>query len=398
MSSLRAARAALASQSGLRPVPAATPAVPVLVIVLLLAGLSLSCNNSNSVNRTGPDHNAYVTLPSTGQVALLHVAGTTGVITLATLTPQVLGATPTGLALHPSKKFLYAVNSFGNSISIFNIATDGTLTPNGALVPAGSSPNAAVIDPSGKYLLVTNSVFDGVVSVFSIDSSSGALSPVGTPVPANAYPTGILFTHSGKFVYVTNPGEGAVSIFSFSNADGSLQQLPTSPVPSDAGALGLAVDAGDNFLYVANPSASNPLVSTVGNISGFNIDPGSGALTPMLGSPFYPTAGSTQGPTAITVDPSGRFVYAVTMGSSDSIWCFAITPTNGQLVAATNSPFSLAAGGVFALIDPIGNYFYIGGQTGIEGYTYNPATGAPTAIVGSPFSTSAGPGGMVLSE
>jgi 6-phosphogluconolactonase (cycloisomerase 2 family) len=156
----------------------------------------------------------------------------------------------------------------------------------------------------------------------------------------------------------------------------------------------------ERFLYVANPSASNPppFSSTIGNISGFNIDSFTGALTPILGSPFTSTVGS--GPRAVTVDPSGKFVYAVTTGSSFSIWCFTITPTNGQLVAITNSPFSLTAGGLFALIDPSGNYLYIGSQdaSGIAGYTYDPSTGVPTAIAGSPFSTVAAPGKMVFSE
>jgi 6-phosphogluconolactonase len=383
-----------------------------VVIILLLAGLSLSCGSSSSVSLKGPDHNAYVTLPKNGSVALLHIDGATGVITMGAQTPQVVGTTPTGLALLPSKKFLYAVNSRSNSISIFNVALDGVLTLSGTPIPVGGSgPDAAVIDPSGSYLLVTNN-FTNDISVFSIDPGSGALSPVGSPVPANSDPSEILFTHSGKFVYVTNPSIGMVSGFSFcppqlasepqcSAANGVLSPVKNSPVSSGAGAFGLAVDGSDSFLYVANPSASNPppYATTVGNISGFNIDPNTGALTTtILGSPF--TAANGAGPTAITVDPSGRFVYAVTTGSSFSIWCFAIDPTNGQLVAATNSPFSLAAGGLFALIDPSGNYFYIGSQAGngIVGYTYNASTGLPTAIAGSPFSTGVSPGKMVLSE
>ncbi|MGA2980346.1 MAG: beta-propeller fold lactonase family protein [Terriglobales bacterium] len=394
MSFQRAARAALTGQTGLCRILAAMAVV--IVIVPLLAGLFLSCGSSSSVSPNGPDHNAYLTLPTYGSVALLHIDGATGVITLGAETPQVVGTTPTGLALLPSKKFLYAVNSLANSISIFNVALDGTLTLSGPPMPTGgSSPNAAVIDPLGKYLLVTNNLTDNV-SVFSIDPGSGALSQIGSPVPANSNPAQILITHSGKFVYVSNPGIGAVTVFSFSN--GVLSQLENSPAPSGSGAFGLAVDASDRFLYVANQSASNPspYLSTIGNVSGFNIDPGTGALTPILGSPF--TAANGTGPTAVTVDPSGRFVYAVTTGSSYSIWCFTIDPTNGQLAAVTNSPFSLAAGGLFVLIDPTGNYFYIGSQNGIEGYTYNPATGVPTAIAGSPFSTGVEPGGMVLSE
>jgi len=392
MSFLRAACAALAGQSCLPRILVA------VVVVAVLAGLSLSCGNS-SHGTSGSNHNAYVTLPARGSVLLLHINGATGAITLGAETPQVENTSPTGIALLPSKKFLYAVNSssFADSISIFNVASDGTLALSGTPTPAGNGPNDAVIDPSGKYLLVTNS-FGNNVSVYSIDASSGALSEVaGSPFPANSNPSEILITPSGKFVYVTNPGIGRVTAFSFLN--GVLTQLPTSPVFSGAGAFGLAVDGSERFLYVANPSASNPppFSSTTGNISGFNIEP-SGALTPILGSPFTSTNGS--GPRAVTVDPSGRFVYAVTPGSSFSVWCFTITPTNGQLVAVTNSPFSLSAGGLFALIDPSGNYFYIGSQdsTGIAGDTYDPSTGTPTAIAGSPFSTLAAPGKMALSE
>ena len=229
-----------------------------------------------------------------------------------------------------------------------------------------------------------------------IDPSTGALSPVGSPVPANTNPTEILFTHSGKFVYVTNPEIGMVTGFSFPPSmlqnrsvptNGVLSLVPGTPVSSGqgGGALGLAVDGSDQFLYVTNPSATNPPPnqSTIGNISGFNIDPTSGALTPILGSPFTSTVGGA-GPTTITIDPTGRLVYAVTPGSIFSVWCFEITPTNGQLVAVTNSPFSVAAGGQFALFDPSGHFFYIGSAIGIEAYTYNPSTGALTPILVPP--------------
>src|SRR5882762_1123529 len=286
MSFLRAARAALAGQSCLLRI------LWSVVAIAVLAGLSLSCGSS-SHSKSGPNHNAYVTLPSRGSVLLLHVNGSNGAITLGAETPRVQDTTPTGIALLPSKKFLYAVNSFANTISIFNVASDGTLTLSGTPTPAGgSSPNAAVIDPSGKYLLVTNNLTNDV-SVFSIDAGTGALSPFGSAVPANTNPAEILITPSGKFVYVTNPGLGWITAFSFSN--GVLTKVPGSPFSSltggGGGAFGLAVDGSERFLYVANPSASNPppLRSTIGNISGFQIDPGTGVLTSILGSPFTVT-------------------------------------------------------------------------------------------------------------
>ncbi|HMD18440.1 MAG TPA: beta-propeller fold lactonase family protein [Terriglobales bacterium] len=395
MSFLRAARAALAGQSCLPRILAA------VVVIVILAGLSLSCGSSSNAITSPRNHSAYITLPANGSVLLVSITGATGAIQVGGQTPKQQGLSPTGLALSPSEKFLYVVNSFANTISIFNVNSDGTLSLSGAPIPAGFTPNAAAIDPSGQYLLVTNSFFQdaqGSISVFSIDSSSGALTPVGSQVLANANPTSILFTHSGKFVYVTNPTIGAVTGFSFAN--GVLSLLPgQEPMPSGSGAAALAVDGGDQFLYVANPSASNlpPYATTVGNISGFNIDHDTGALSPMAGSPFTSSTGAS-GPTAIALAPTGNFVYGATAGSSSSIWCFSITPNTGQLVAASGSPFSLASGGLFALFDPRGNYFYIGTQTGIAGYTYNPNTGAPTAVLGSPFAIGAEPGKMVFTQ
>jgi 6-phosphogluconolactonase (cycloisomerase 2 family) len=404
MSFLRAACAARAGQSGLPRILVAL----LVVIVVVSAGLSLSCGNS-SFKGTAPDQNAYVTLPALGSVLLLHITGATGAITQVAQTPPTENTSPTGLALLPSKKFLYAINSRADTISIFNVASDGTLTLSGTPGPAGgSSPSAAVIDPTGNFLLVTNNFTDNV-SVFFIKPDSGALTQVtGSPFPANTGPAEILITPSGKFVYVTNPRIGMITAFTFSSSDGTLTQLANSPFSSlpggGGGAFGLAVDGSEQFLYVTNPSASNdpPNAATIGNISAFSIAPSTasipGVLTPILGSPF--TAANGVGPSAIAVDPGGKFVYATTTGSTSSIWCFAITPTTGQLVAAKNSPFSLSAGGLFALFDPTGNYFYIGTQVGngIAGYTYNPSTGTPTAIAGSPFSTGTAPGKMVLSR
>ena len=112
MSFLRAARAALAGLNCLPRIPVA------YVAVVVLAGLSLSCGSS-SHGTSGHNHNAYVTLPARGSVLLLHINGATGAITLGAETPQVQNTSPTGIALLPSKKFLYAVNSSSFADSIF---------------------------------------------------------------------------------------------------------------------------------------------------------------------------------------------------------------------------------------------------------------------------------------
>jgi 6-phosphogluconolactonase len=351
-------------------------------VAVLVAGLSISCGNSSS--SSSASHNAYVTLPA-GSVRLLHINNSTGAITVGAQTPPVQGATPTGLALSSSKKFLFVANSGANTISVFNVASDGTLTLSGNPTPAGSGPRGMALDPSGQFLLVTNSVSNNV-SVFSVDSGTGALTAVGTPVPANNGPTEILITPSGKFVYVTNPSIGFITAFTF--AGGVLTPVPGPPIGSGLGVSAIAVESGEHFLYAANTTANT--------ISGFAIDSVSGALTVVPGSPFSSTAGT--GPSALALDTLNKFLYVATAGSTASIWAFTFDSTTGTLTPVTNSPFNLSAGGLFLVMEPSGSFFYIGNQSGtsIAAYQYDSDTGAPTAVTGSPFSTGSVPGKMVI--
>ncbi|MFZ3342805.1 MAG: beta-propeller fold lactonase family protein [Terriglobales bacterium] len=327
----------------------------------------------------------------------MQINSLTGAITTAAATPEVVGTSPNGLAL--LNKFLYVANSQANTISLFNIAGDGTLSQNTTPTPAGGSgPHGAVVDPSGKYLLVTNT-FTNNISVFSIDSGSGALTPVaGSPFYANNGPGEILIAPSGDLVYVTNSGVGTVTGFTFSTSTGVLTSVG-APYYSGAGASGIAVDNTGTHLYVANTSAINNPPTSVGNISGFNINQTQGAsygtLSPITGSPFTAFAGS--GPSALVRSSNGNFLFATTPGGSYSVWAFTIVQPSGMLTPTINSPFSVASGGLFALIDNTGSFFYIGSPTGIQGYTYDQNTGQPTVITGSPYSTNGtSPGKMVV--
>ncbi len=365
-----------------------SPYVPLTIALAALILLALAASCGGGTNHPAiATHNAYITLPQQGSVRLLHINDSTGVITADASTPPVNGLSPTGLALHPSKKFLYTANSAANSISLFNIAADGTLTATGSPTPTGSGPREIVIDPAGQFLLVTNTLSDNI-SVYSIDSGTGALTEVsGSPFFANIGPTAMLMTPSGSFVYVTNP-IGYVSGFSFSA--GVLAPVPGSPFAAGAGVSALTVDANGKFVYTANTAANT--------VSGFAIQP-SGALQALQGSPY--TSANGTGPSAIAVDPANTIVYVTTPGSTFSIWAFSIDPTTGVLTTVTGSPFNLlSGGGLFLLMEPRGNFFYVANQstTAIAGFQYNSTSGTnhtPVAITGSPFSTGT-PGQMVI--
>ena len=100
--------------------------------------------------------------------------------------------------------------------------------------------------------------------------------------------------------------------------------MPGSPFPAGGNPLSLAVGAGGKFLYSANPDATNP------SISGFSIDPTTGALSPLSGSPF-PLPVSHY----IATDQTGAYLY-VTSGAN--IVGYAIDATTGALTALPGFP------------------------------------------------------------
>jgi 6-phosphogluconolactonase (cycloisomerase 2 family) len=368
--------------------------------VLLLAAQFTSCSGNGRLPATGTGSTAYMTVPDQGSIMILHIDGVTGAIAIQGTTPGYVGLSPRGLALSPSNQFLYVANAESNNVYTFKIAGDGTLSLVTTTTDGGSTPWQVLVDPSGKYLLVTNIGQTSNVSVFAIDSSTGALTQVpGSPFYANESPTDIAMPPAGNLVYVSNGSSqnGTVTAFTFDSSTGALTEVAGSPFYSGAGASALAVDNSGEFLYVANSSATNSNPNVTGNISAFNINPTTGVLTPVSGSPFAPPIGS--GPQTLVAVPNSQLLFATTPGSSYSIWCFTINSLTGQLTTVDNSPFSQTAGGSFAVVDTNGSYFFIGSaqSKGIAAYTYDSNTGQPTAVLDSPFSTQGQiPGQMVI--
>ncbi len=77
-----------------------------------------------------------------------------------------------------------------------------------------------------------------------------------------------------------------------------------------------------------------------------------------------------------------EFVY--TGGSA--VNGFAVNPTTGGLTAVPGSPFAAPAVNALA-ISPAGNFLFAGNTGGIVAATINPSTGTLTSVPGSPFSS-----------
>ena len=80
--------------------------------------------------------------------------------------------------ISPDGKFLYASNRFHDSIVVYKIAEDGTLSLVSHHTVVGKVPRNFAIDGSGKYVLVANQDTDNIV-VFVRDAETGKISPTG---------------------------------------------------------------------------------------------------------------------------------------------------------------------------------------------------------------------------
>jgi 6-phosphogluconolactonase len=189
-----------------------------------------------------------------------------------------------------------------------------------------ASISIAKMDPIGRYLYVANSL-ENYVWAYVVDSTSGALTMVsGSPFDMGAGTTGLVIDPTGQYLYVASVDK--ITAFKI---DPEFGLIPGASYAS-TNPLALAIDGSGHYLYAVNHYADT------NNLSAYSIDPFTGVLTPVPGSPF--TAGV--GPNDIEVDFSGKFVYVANAESGllGDVSVFSIDATNGSLTQVSGSPFA----------------------------------------------------------
>lgn len=102
--------------------------------------------------------------------------------TISTLPEGVTGGSTAEIVVHPSGKFVYGSNRGHNSIAVFQVdLNSGKLTAAGHQGEGIKVPRNFNIDLTGKWLLVGSQAGDNV-AVFEIDQTSGALKPTGNKI------------------------------------------------------------------------------------------------------------------------------------------------------------------------------------------------------------------------
>jgi len=191
------------------------------------------------------------TANNAGDVSAYTIDAASGALTAVAGSPFKAGSGPSSVSLTPSGKFAYVANNVSNDVSAFMIdATSGALAPLvGGPYAAGLNPIGSAVDPSGTFLFVANANGGGTpgannVSAYVIDANSGALTPVpGSPYTTDTLSVAVAVDPSGKFLYVTNgdPPANSISAFAIDANTGALTPVPGSPFAAGANPQSIAV-------------------------------------------------------------------------------------------------------------------------------------------------------------
>lgn len=279
------------------------------------------------------------------------------------LTPLGLAAetsSPSFLAVHPSRRFLYAVNEErGGSVSAFALdPKTGKLTFLNTVSSRGGGPCYVAVDKSGKSVLVAN-YGGGSVAALPI-GEDGKLREASASVqhaapPAKPHAHSINLSPDNRFAIAADLGLDQVLVYRFDAVKGSLtaHDPPFAKVPTGSGPRHFAFHPNGKFGYVINELGNTMIV--------FAWDAGKGTLNQVQSISTLPQDFTGKSYTAeVQVHPSGRFVYGSNRGH-DSIVVFAVDGAKGTLTPIEHVPTQGKFPRNFT-VDPTGRYLFAANQ------------------------------------
>lgn len=285
---------------------------------------------------------------------------------LAARTPD-----PTFLAVHPSRKFLYAVNETagkdragGNTVTAFRI-DDRTakLTTLNTVPSGGTGPCHAAVSANGKVLVVTN-CGSGSVAAFPI-REDGSLANAGAVLQHHGsslnkqrqkgpHAHGVVITPDNTRAFVADLGLDRIFIYRLNSGSGSIEPAdpPTASLSPGGGVRHLALNAGGKFLYALSELDSTITVFRCSHGAVKQIQ-----LISALPHDVPPQIGGSE----VELDAKGAFLYTSIRGVQNMIAVFAVDRSNGMLTPVQH----ISSGGKtprhFA-IDPTNTFLFAANQ------------------------------------
>jgi PKD repeat protein len=219
---------------------------------------------------------------------------------------------PSGMITDPSRNFLYVYG--GNSVLTFSISSDtGALTPSGTTATNGSNNIAdnqlLIFNPNGKFAFFitqeqngADTAAPGSITRFSVDPNTGTLGAIETISAQVQNPQAAAIEPSGKFLYVSGAAP-EIAIFTVATGTAALNPVSRSPVQIESGisATSIAIDSTGRFIYAAGRNSA----TNSGALCVFTINAETGELA-QSSSTLSLGAGIADS-TSLALSPSANF-------------------------------------------------------------------------------------------
>ncbi len=293
---------------------------------------------------------------------------------------------PSFVAIHPSRKFLYAVNEGPATVSAFSIdGTSGKLTLLNSQPSQGGAPCHLVVDPTGKNVLAANYTGGSCLCLpIEGDGKLGKATSFQQHEGPRKHGHSIHVDKANRFALCCDLGLDQVIIYAFDPAKGTLAPHGAFHTPKGAGPRHFAWQPDGKTAYVNGESDLTLIVC--------DYDADQGALTQrQVLSTLPKDVVRKGGSTAETVvHPSGKFVYVSNRDPYNSIAIFSVDPETREVKPVGHQSQGIKTPRNFA-IEPTGRYMLVANQSGgnVAVFRINQSTGelTPTGSsvkVGSP--------------
>jgi 6-phosphogluconolactonase (cycloisomerase 2 family) len=380
-----------------------TSVLSIAVLVLCLASAGLAQLNLVYVESNiglcpgcAANHNSIIAFSNDGTGNLKAVKGMpfktkgTGIYDAA---PGVDFAADRELIINPEGTLLFAVNMHSNTIAVFTINSDGSLTAaaGSPFASNGTQPASLglldnVLPSNGSILMVANKDSDPAQTQTAPNFSSFTVSSTGVmtlnangtlPLPTGSSPSNIAVNQKGALMfgvqYVGTGGSAVLGSYRI-KSDGSMNLINSLNPPGISHTfLGIAQHPVFSGLYAGLPDINQVGVYLFGKQSGtisfarvvnnggsmvsgmtvnaagtklYTAETGSGTvtvydltdvLTPTIMQHVTLAAGGSFGPTNIALDPTGQFLYVLT-GSQLHVLNVAADGTLTETATARSLP------------------------------------------------------------